>query len=262
VLRVVPEVLAAHAMKVMVAAVALYFLYMLLFAGLTGIERRRIVVLLVLVMASTLFWAGYEQAGSSLTLFAERNTNRMIGGFEFPAAWFQSVPALWVLICAPVLASLWAWLAVRGRDLPILVKFALGLLGMGLGFLVMMGAAKVVSHSLMGTTASAGPVWLITAYLLHTLGELCLSPIGMSATTQLAPKRFTGQAMGLWFTSLAMGNLLASQLAGSLDGASANDLAAYFLRMFEYGAGGAVILIVLLPLLKRWATPGQDDARP
>jgi POT family proton-dependent oligopeptide transporter len=262
VLRVVPEVLAAHAMKVMVAAVALYFLYMLLFAGLSGIERRRIVVLLVLVMASTLFWAGYEQAGSSLTLFAERNTNRMIASFEFPAAWFQSVPALWVLICAPLLANLWAWLAARGRDLPILVKFALGLLGMGLGFLVMVGAAKVVSHSLMGTTASAGPVWLITAYLLHTLGELCLSPIGMSATTQLAPRRFTGQAMGLWFTSLAMGNLLASQLAGSLDGASADDLAAYFLRMFEYGAGGAVVLIVLLPLLKRWASPGQDDARP
>jgi proton-dependent oligopeptide transporter, POT family len=242
---------------VMLVATGAYFTYLLFFAGLSAAERRRIVVLLVLVMASTLFWAGYEQAGSSLTLFAERNTNRMLGGYEFPAAWFQSVPAIWVLLCAPLLASLWMWLASKGRDLSVILKFALGLAGMGLGFLVMVGAAKVVSHSLLGATGSAGPIWLVTTYLLHTLGELCLSPVGMSATTQLAPQRFAGQAMGLWFTSLAMGNLLASRLAGSLEGANADGIASYFMLMFQYGAAGAAVLLLLFPLLRRWANLDQ-----
>jgi proton-dependent oligopeptide transporter, POT family len=263
VLRVAATTLSGHAMKVMVGATAAYFAYLLLFAGLSGAERRRIVVLLVLVISSTLFWAGYEQAGSSLTLFAERNTNRMIGSYEFPAAWFQSVPAFWVLTCAPLLAILWNWLAAKGRDLSVILKSALGLAGMGLGFLVMVGAAKVVSHSLLGATGNAGPIWLVTTYLLHTLGELCLSPVGMSATTQLAPQRFAGQAMGLWFTSLAMGNLFASRLAGSIDGVDAHGLASYFLQMFQYGAMGVGVLLVLFPLLRRWANlnqAGKDTA--
>jgi proton-dependent oligopeptide transporter, POT family len=242
---------------VMVAVVAAYFLFLFLFAGLTVPEKKRIFVLLVLVAASTLFWAGYEQAGSSLTLFAERHTNRMLGSFEFPAGWFQSVPAIWVLLLAPLLASLWAFLAARGRDLNVILKFSLGLVGMGLGFLVMVGAAKVVAQGVMGASGTAGPIWLVTTYLLHTLGELCLSPVGMSATTQLAPRRYVGQAMGLWFTSLAMGNLFASQLAGSVDNADATQLSDYFMRMFQYGAAGAVVLVVLSPWLKRWAKPQE-----
>jgi proton-dependent oligopeptide transporter, POT family len=250
-----PITLRTHAMTVMVALVAAYFLYLLLFAGLTTPEKKGIAVLIVLVAASTLFWAGYEQAGSSLTLFAERHTNRMIGGAEFPSGWFQTVPAVCVLVFAPLMAALWMALARRGRDLNVILKFALGLAGMGLGFLVMVGAAGVISHSMMGATGGAGAVWLVTTYLLHTLGELCLSPVGMSATTQLAPKRFAGQAMGLWFTSLAMGNLLASQLAGDISGADGRGLGEYFFRMFEYGAGGALLLVLLSPWLKRWATP-------
>ena len=260
VLQVAATTLSAHAMKVMLAATGAYFVYLLFFAGLTSAEQRRIIVLLVLVMASTLFWAGYEQAGSSLTLFAERNTDRMLGGYEFPAAWFQSVPAVWVLVCAPLLASLWMWLAAKGRDLSVILKFALGLAGMGFGFLVMVGAAKVVSHSVLGATGNAGPMWLVITYLLHTVGELCLSPVGMSATTQLAPQRFAGQAMGLWFTSLAMGNLFASRLAGSLDGADGPGIASYFLQMFQYGAIGAGALLVLYPLLRRWANLNQAGA--
>jgi POT family proton-dependent oligopeptide transporter len=242
---------------VMVAVVTAYFLFLLLFAGLTVPEKKRIFVLLVLVAGSTLFWAGYEQAGSSLTLFAERHTNRMLGSFEFPAGWFQSVPAVFVLLLAPLLAALWSFLAARSRDLNLILKFSLGLVGMGLGFLVMVGAARVVAHSIMGATGSAGPIWLVTTYLLHTLGELCLSPVGMSATTQLAPRRYVGQAMGLWFTSLAMGNLFASQLAGSVDNADPTQLSAYFMRMFEYGAAGALVLVILSPWLRRWAKPKE-----
>ena len=255
VLRISPVTLRDHSAYVMVAGVVAYFGYLLFFAGLTAAEKKGILLLLVLVIASTLFWAGYEQAGSSLTLFADRHTNRMLGGSEFPAEWFQSVPAIFVILGAPILAFLWTFLAARGRDLNVLLKFALGLLFMGLGFLVMAGAARVVAHSLMGVSGGAGPIWLVTTYFLHTFGELCLSPVGMSATTQLAPRRFSGQAMGLWFTSLAMGNLFASQLAGSVDGADGRALTQYFLTMFEYGAIGALVLLVLSPWLRRWAKP-------
>lgn len=255
--QVSPVMLRDHSAAVIVLAVAAYFCYLLFFAGLDARERRGVVVLLVLVLASTLFWAGYEQAGSSLTLFAERHTSRVVLGREFPPEWFQSVPAIFVIVFGLLFAMLWAHLARRGRDLNVVLKFSLGLLGMGLGFLVMAGAARVIAHEVMGAAASAGPIWLITTYLLHTLGELCLSPVGLSATTQLAPKRFAGQAMGLWFTSLAMGNLFASQLAGSVDGESPHALGAYFLRMFEFGAAGAVLLALLSPWLSRWAKPKQ-----
>ena len=245
--------LRAHAAWVILAVALGYFAWLLFLGGLSASERRGMVVLLVLVAASALFWAGFEQAGTSLTLFAERHTDRMLGSFEFPAGWFQTVPAAFVLVFAPVLAALWSWLAARGRDLPLIIKFALGLLGMGLGFLVMAIAARVISHSLMGAAGGAGPVWLIMTYLIHTLGELCLSPVGMSATTQLAPKRLAGQAMGLWFASMAMGNLLASRLAGSVDANDTQALYGYFFTMFEYGAGGALLLVLLYPWLKAWS---------
>jgi POT family proton-dependent oligopeptide transporter len=256
-IKVSPITLRNGSAFVMVAAVAAYFLFLLLFAGLTAQEKKGIVVLMVLVAGSALFWAGYEQAGSSLNLFAERHTDRMLGHLEFLTEWFQSVPAVWVLLLAPLLATLWSFLAARGRDLNLILKFALGLAGMGLGFLVMVGAARVLAHDMAGTGGGAGPLWLITTYFLHTVGELCLSPVGMSATTQLAPKRYAGQAMGLWFTSLALGNLFASQLAGSVDNADAHGLSDYFMRMFEYGAGGALLLVVLSPWLKRWAKPRE-----
>jgi POT family proton-dependent oligopeptide transporter len=249
-----PRALRRHAVLVLALATVGYFFYLLFFAGLNAAEKRSVMVLLVLVLASTLFWTGYEQAGSSLSLFAERNTNRMIESFEFPAGWFQSVPALFVLLCAPLLAALWSFLAARGRDLSVIVKFALGLVGMSLGFLVMAGAALVSGQSLMGATGGAGPIWLITTYLLHTFGELALSPVGMSATSQLVPKRFAGQAMGMWFMSLGIGSLLASQFAGKL-GDGSKDISASFVTMFQYGAAGAVLLFIAAPWLRRWATP-------
>ncbi len=258
-ISVSPIALQAGAIKVMAGIVALYFAWLLLFAGLTNAEKRRIVVLAVLILASTLFWAGYEQAGSSLTLFAEKYTDRLIGSYEFPAGWFQSVPAAWVLICAPLMAVLWTRLDRRGRDLSVITKFALGLLGMGLGFLLMAGAAKVLGPA---TGAAAAPWWLIGTYLLHTLGELALSPVGMSATTRLAPRRLVGQAMGLWFTSLAMGNLFASKLAGEISGATPEGIAAYFLKMFGWGALGALLLLITLPVLKRWAASSAADDQP
>lgn len=225
-----------------------YFLYLLAFAGLTATQRRGVLLLLLLVAASSLFWAGYEQAGTALNLFTERYTDRFVGSFEIPTGWFQSVPAAFVVLCAPLMAMLWVALEKRGRDLPLVAKFGVGLAGMALGFLVMAGAARM----LMATGSSAAG-FLVLTYFLHTVGELALSPVGMSATTQLVPARFAGQAMGVWFTSLAIGNLLASRLAGELDGATPAGILAYFMKMFWIGAIPALLLWLAAPRLARWA---------
>jgi proton-dependent oligopeptide transporter, POT family len=143
----------------------------------------------------------------------------------------------------------WARLDRRGGSMSVIAKFAVGVLGMGLGFLVMTGGAHAV-----GAGHSASPNWLVLAFLFHVIGEMFLSPVGMSATTRLVPRRFAGQGMGLWFTSLAMGNLFASVMAGELTkGATGAQWSAYFFRMFTWGAAAAVLLLALLPLLRRWA---------
>ena len=256
-LRVNAVELQGGAIKAMAVVVILYFLWLLLVAGLKAIEKRRVIVLLVLVAASTMFWAGYEQAGSSLTLFAEHFTNRHIGTYEFAAGWFQSVQAVFVLTCAPLLTLLWMRLDARGRQMSVITKFALGLAGMGLGFLVMVGGALTLGGF------GASPSWLILAYLMHVLGELFLSPVGMSATTQLVPRRFSGQGMGLWYASLAMGNLFASRLAGEMaSDAAGTQWSAYFLKMAGYAAVGVLLLMALLPLLRRWAQPDDEQTRP
>jgi len=259
-LRVDAVTLQGGAIQAMAVAVILYFLWLLLLGGLSPAEKWRVIVLMVLVAASTLFWAGYEQAGSSLTLFAENFTDRHIGSYEFPAGWFQSAQAVFVLTCAPLLTLLWMRLDARGRQMSVITKFAFGLTGMGLGFLVMVGGALTLGG------AGASPSWLILAYLMHVLGELFLSPVGMSATTQLVPRRFAGQGMGLWYASLAMGNLFASKLAGELGSeATSAQWSAYFLRMTGYAAVAALLLLALLPLLRKHAVPEsaarEDGAR-
>jgi proton-dependent oligopeptide transporter, POT family len=249
--------LRGGALYLILALVIAYFIYLLFLAGLTRIEKRGVIVLLFLFMASVVFWAGYEQAGSSLTLFAERHTNRLLGGTEFPAGWFQSVPAVFVILFAPMLAALWVALDKRGRDLSLITKFSLGVFSMGLGFLVMVPAAKIVSGG-----ALAGPFWLVLTYLLHTWGELVLSPVGLSATSRLVPSRFIGQSMGLWFASLSLGNLVASRLAAGLDSTNPAGMPAYFTRMFWIAAIAAALLMVTLPFLRGWAAPPTSSDPP
>jgi POT family proton-dependent oligopeptide transporter len=244
-----PVALRGGAIYVVFALAAAYFAWFLLFAKLDAAERRRVLALLVLCVASTVFWSGFEHHGSSLNLFGERFTDRMIGGFEVPAEWLQSLNPLYIIVFAPLFSMLWIALGRTGHDLSPAAKFVLGLLGMGTGFLVMAGAATVVAGG-----GLAAPTWLLLTYLLHTWGELCLSPIGMSATAGLMPRRFVGQAMGLWYATLALGNLLASLTAGALAGGDPNDLGSLpgqYLRMFWYGAGAAALLALLVPWLRR-----------
>jgi POT family proton-dependent oligopeptide transporter len=194
-----------------ISAVA-YFIYILLFQELDRDERNKVIAIALFFIATGLFYAGYEQQGSSLNLFADRYTDMFIGDFEMPASWMQTVPPVAVLVFSVMFAWLWVWLDRRNLNPSTPVKMSLGLLFMGLGYAVMMGASLVV----MGGEKPL-PTWLVLTYVLHTFGEICLYPVGLSAVTKLAPKKLAGQLMGVFFIALAYGNLIAGLFAGEFD---------------------------------------------
>ncbi len=207
ILHITAEQLANSLGVVMVVVTVAFFGWLLLGPGWTPIERKRLVVIFVLFLASCFFWGAYEQAGSSLNLFARDFTERMVAGFEAPASWFQSMSALFVVIQAPIFA--WLWVSMRKRQPSSPAKFAIGLILVALGFVVM-----TVASALSAGGAKVGPQWLIVTYLLHVAGEMCVSPVGLSATTKLAPARVAGMMMGVWFFATAVGNYLGGRVAG------------------------------------------------
>ncbi len=190
--------------------VVVYFAGHLLFGHLEPVEKKRLIVIFFLFLGAAMFWSGFEQAGSSMNLFAERLTDRVIGGWEAPASWLQSVNAIFIVIFAPVFA--WIWVALGSHNPSIPMKFGLGLLLLGAGFLVMAWAAVYASPESL-----VSPNWLVVTYFLHTTGELCLSPVGLSSITKLSPKRLVGQMMGIWFMGSSLGNLIAGLVAGQME---------------------------------------------
>ncbi len=193
---------------VMLAVTGVLFAWLLRAGARDVTERKRIGAIIALFVFATLFWMGFEQAGSSLTLFADQCTHNVMLGWAFPSSWFQSVEPIFVIVFAPVFAWLWIRLARREPSSP--AKFAYGLLLLGIGFLVIAVAAQVYARS--GTKVS--PWWLILLYLFHAFGELSLSPVGLSTVTKLAPARIVGLMMGVWFLALSLGNFLAGYVAG------------------------------------------------
>lgn len=246
-LQVNPVALQAATTQAILAIAILYFAYLIFGAGLTRIERLRVLALLVLFLASALFWAGYEQTGSSLNLFAERYTDRQWAGFTVPATWFQSLNPVFIVLFGPLFSALWIWLARRHREPSTPLKFIFGLVGMGLGFVVMAAAARLVAGGHM-----VGMGWLSVTYLLHTWAELALSPVGLSATTKLVPPRFLSQSLGIFFVSLSLGNLLAGRIAGGFDPTNLGAMPGQFMFIFWFAAASALLLALLLPLMRRW----------
>jgi proton-dependent oligopeptide transporter, POT family len=240
--------LAQAVSVLMVAMAVLYFAYLLLGAGLTLDERKRALVLIVLFLGSVLFWTGYEQAGSSLNLFAERYTDRTIDLIRFmiPTEWFQSLNPVFIIVFSPLLA--WGWVALARRNLnpSAPAKFAIGIMLVGAGFLVMAAAAKIVAG---GTKVL--PTWLFFTYLLHTFGEICLSPVGLSYSTKLAPKRFAGQIMGMWFLSLSLGNLLAGLVAGQFDAQNLAAMPGQYMELVYCMVGLGVLLLAISRPVKK-----------
>ncbi len=241
---------AEVATYVVSGALSLFFIVTFAFGGLNKDETKKIGAIAILLIFSAFFWSGFEQAGSSLNLFAERYTDREIGGWLMPASWLQSANPLFIIVLSPVFGWLWVQLAKRHLNPNIPLKFAFGLLLLGIGFAAMVAASFIVVKG-----NSALPTWLLLTYLLHTSGELFLSPVGLSAVTKLAPKRLVGQMMGAWFMSVAFGNLIAGRVAGEFDQEVIKEDPSLlpdiftFITLFTLGAG--LIILILSPLIKK-----------
>lgn len=222
----------------------LYFGYVILFACRDGLERRRVGLIFVLFSGAAIFWSGFEQAGSSMNLFAKEHTDLMILSWEFPAGWLQQVNPLLIVMLAPLMGMLWVGLGSRNPSLG--VKFAFALTLLGAGFFVMAWGSQYVA------AGKVSPVWLVTTYFFHTVGELCLSPVGLSSITKLSPARLVGQMMGTWFMGAALGNLIAGLMAGRLETMTAEEL--FFNVAVTSVIAGAVFLICARPI--RWLAAG------
>jgi POT family proton-dependent oligopeptide transporter len=211
--------------------------------ALGAAEWRRMAAVVIFFVFATLFWGAYEQAGSTLNLFADRYTRLEVLGFSFPSSWFQSVQPVFVILLAPAFAWLWMRLGKNEPSSP--AKFALGLLFMGLSFAVLLPAARLAQN---GSGFRVSPMWLVVAYLVSELGELCLSPVGLSVVTKLAPVRIVGLMMGVWFLSNAFGNKLAGFAAGFF---STMPLASLFGVVAGITFAAALVAFALVPLIRR-----------
>lgn len=231
---VLPQIGSAIVLLLPVA----YFGWLYTQKGWSPVERKRLYVIGVLFIAAALFWSAFEQAGSTLNLFADRLTRNSIFGFDFPSSWFQSVNSLFIMSLAGVFAWLWVWLAQRKREPSSPAKFAYGLFFVGFGFLILALAAVVSGPE----GARVSPMWLVAVYFFHTIGELCLSPVGLSTVTKLAPHRVVGQMMGVWFMATALGNFIGGQIASLFEAFS---LPLIFTTIFATTAGTALILALL-----------------
>lgn len=304
----------AQAMGVLIVAIAaFYFIYVLVAGNLDKIQKRRVYVIICLFVGAALFWSGFEQAGSSLNLFAERHTDRLFGpagiasfipivaalltfavvgiiwynkiysnktliislkvitgvvgigiaafawwiitsiseGWEMPASWLQSVNPLFIIIFAPIIGALWVKLAARNMSPSAPLKFGFGLILLGLGFLMMVFASRMVVADLEGTVRVSA-LWLVMTYFLHTIGELTLSPIGLSMTTKLAPKKFAGQMMGIWFIGAALGNLIAGLFAGNFDEENVLEMPNLFMTVVFVSVGSGLLFVVFSKPVKKW----------
>ncbi|MFC4726760.1 peptide MFS transporter [Coralloluteibacterium thermophilus] len=229
------------------AILVAYVLYTSVFK-LPREDRDRIIAALILIIGSILFWALFEQAGASLNLFTDRSVDRHIFGWEVPASMFQSLNAIYIIALAPVFAMLWLWLGKRGWEPSTPVKFALAVIQVGLGFLVLVaGTASVGSGNLTPV------LFIFLIYLLHTTGELCLSPVGLSAMNRLAPSHMASLIMGTWFFASATGNFAAGLISAATgsEGGGVERVMEVYSNVGWLAVGVGVFMILVAPLIRR-----------
>jgi POT family proton-dependent oligopeptide transporter len=231
--------------------------------GSQGEERKRVIALFIVVFFVVFFWSAYEQTGSSMNLFADRNTDLQVGSFRIPSSWFQSVNPFVILIFAPIFAWMWVRLGRRHREPATALKMVLGLVLLGVGFLFMMEGGRRADGG-----ALVSPFWLVAAYTFHTWGELCLSPVGLSYVTKVAPVRFASLLMGVWFLANAAAGKLSGWIAGytpvpgSPPAEIASGLGGFIQRVSQTYFGfysifvvssfvAAMLMLLFVPLLKR-----------
>lgn len=244
-----PQAIGQNMTYVLVGMAVLYFAYVFMFGGLTTHEKKRIVVIALLFFFAAIFWAGFEQAPTSLNLFARDFTDRVVFGYEIPAIWFQVANSLFVVLLAPFFASLWMKLGNRNANPSSPAKFSLGLLFGGLGFAVMIPAAYAVLNS--GGALKVSPWWLVVSYFIQTVGELLLSPVGLSSMTKLSPRKYVGQMMGIWFLATSVGNLIAGLVGGNVDPEKLEQTPVVFIGTTIALIAAGVLLGLLTPLIKK-----------
>jgi POT family proton-dependent oligopeptide transporter len=226
VMSINPVAIAKRMTFVIVAMALLYFLYVFVAGGLDAAEKKRVFIIFLLFVFAAIFWSAFEQAPTSLNLFAHDFTNRVVFGWEMPTLWLQSANSVFVIVLAPVFGMIWLALGRRGKDPSSIAKFAWGLFFAGVGFVVMLVAANIVING--GGKTLVSPWWLVLSYLFQTFGELSLSPVGLSSMTKLAPLKFKGQMMGVWFMADALGNLIAGIVGGRVDPEKLQDMPVLF----------------------------------
>ena len=220
-----------------------FFGWLLLGPGWTREERKRLYVVTVLFLAAALFWSMFEQAGTTLNLFADRDSDNSIGAWEFPSSWYQSLNSLFIIALAPVFAWLWVWLARRRREPSSPAKFGVGLVLVAAGFAVLAVGAVLAEQGV-----KVSPMWLVVTYLLHTLGELSLSPVGLSCMSRLAPVRIGGVIMGVWFLATSVGNYIGGRMAGFYESMT---LPSLFGSVAVFGAVCGLVLLLFSRPMRR-----------
>ena len=250
VVHVNPVVLAERMSVVMLALAVIYFAYLFFFAHLTTDEKKRVAVIVVLFVFATVFWAAFEQAPTSLNLFARDFTDRTVFGWEVPTLWLQSAESFFVIALAPVFAWIWVALARRKLELSSPAKFAFGLAFAGVGFLAMVAASnRVIAGAAAGGTIRVSMWWLTISYMFQAFGELSLSPVGLSSMTKLAPRRFVGQMMGVWFLADALGNLIAGLVGGHVNPDNLQQMPQLFQRTaMSLFIAAAVCALLAIPI--------------
>jgi POT family proton-dependent oligopeptide transporter len=194
-----------------------------------------------------MFWSGFEQAGSSMNIYARDLTDRMLFGWEVPTTWLQSVNPVFIILLAPVIGLLWVRLGERNPSIPL--KFGMGLVLLGVGFLVLAWGALYVPEGAAGSAAvGVSMTWLVVTYFFHTVGELALSPVGLSSVTKLSPNRLVGQMMGTWFMGAALGNLVAGLIASRIESLPPNQL---FTVVASIVVGAGFLFVLFSPLINR-----------
>ncbi|HET9151842.1 MAG TPA: peptide MFS transporter [Gemmatimonadales bacterium] len=220
----------------------LFFVWLLTAGSRDREERKRHLVILVLFLGASVFWSAFEQAGSTLNLFAEQSTSRSFLGMNVPASYLQSVNSLFLIILSPVFAWFWLWLGKREPSTP--TKFTFGLFFLSLGFAVLIPAAQFSA----GGVAKVSAMWLVMTYLFHTIGELCLSPVGLSAMTKLAPARYAGLMLGVWFLASSVGNFIGGNVAGLYESFSTAQI---FTAVTVFVLAACLLLLVFVQPIKR-----------
>ncbi|WP_334027532.1 peptide MFS transporter [Alteromonas sp. P256] len=257
----------ALAQKVAIFFTAIFFLYFgfIYFKGdLTENEKRRMWALFLVCVASACFWSGFEQAGSSLNLFAQNYTDRVLSDGSFltswfgmsaiPTVWFQLSNSLFIIILSPFFAALWINLAKRMIDPSYTIKCAVGIIIMASGFLVMFMASQYAAQGL-----KVAPMWLVTTYFLHTVGELCLSPVALSAVSKLSPKRFAGQMMGVFVLTYSIGNIIAGLLSGNFDPENVKEMPNLYLQIALFSIAVGIVIALVSVKSRFWEKAGIQE---